>query len=64
MEQNCNLRPDKDDTDIDAIRYRRLMGRLLYLIVTRPDITYSVNTLYQFMTAPKQKHMDAADRIL
>lgn len=60
MEQNCNLRPNDTDPNADPTRYRRLLGRLLYLTVTRPDITYAINTLCQFMTAPKQTHMDAA----
>lgn len=64
MEQNCNLRPNDADPDANPTRYRRLLGRLLYLTVNRPDITYAVNTLCQFMTAPKQTHVDAADRIL
>lgn len=64
MEQNCNLRTDSNDPDTDATRYRKLLGKLLYLTITRPDITYAVNTLCRFMTAPKQIHMDALERIL
>lgn len=59
MEQNCNLRVKEDDPDTDASRYRRLLGRLLYLTITRPDITYAVNILCQFMNTPKQIHMEA-----
>lgn len=64
MKQNCNVRVNDDDPNADATRYRRSLGRLLYLTVTRLDITYVVNTLCQFMTTPKQIHMDAVERVL
>ena len=36
----------------DANRYKRLLGKLIYLTVTRPDIVYTVNVLSQFMHEP------------
>ena len=40
------------------------MGRLIYLIVTRPDLTYAVHVLSQFLHAPTQQHLDGAHRIV
>ncbi|KAL0430968.1 UNVERIFIED_CONTAM: Retrovirus-related Pol polyprotein from transposon RE1 [Sesamum radiatum] len=40
--------------------YRRLVGRLLYLSFTRPDISYGAQQLSQFVHKPAQSHMDAA----
>ncbi|KAL0422709.1 UNVERIFIED_CONTAM: Retrovirus-related Pol polyprotein from transposon RE1 [Sesamum latifolium] len=54
MEQNYKLRLDHDGPRTDAARYRRLIGRLLYLTVTRPDIAFAVNVLSQFVASPQQ----------
>ena len=64
FEQNSILDKRSEESKVDANRYRRLVGRLLYLQATRPDIAYSVNVLSQFVADPRQSHMDAAHRVL
>ncbi|XP_031106315.1 uncharacterized protein LOC116010963 [Ipomoea triloba] len=60
-----SLLSPKDGTVLsDPSSYRRLIGRLLYLTATRPDITYVVHHLSQFVSAPTDKHMIAAHRVL
>ncbi|KAL0386161.1 UNVERIFIED_CONTAM: Retrovirus-related Pol polyprotein from transposon RE1 [Sesamum radiatum] len=44
----------------DPEPYHRLVGRLLYLSFTRPDISYGTQQLSQFVHRPCQLHMDAA----
>ncbi|XP_060190334.1 uncharacterized mitochondrial protein AtMg00810-like [Lycium barbarum] len=59
--------PDKDDSDkplTDINKYQRLVGRLLYLTMTRVDISFAVQVLSQFMHAPKVSHMEAALRVV
>ncbi|XP_019092402.1 PREDICTED: uncharacterized protein LOC109129182 [Camelina sativa] len=48
----------------DAKPYREIIGRLLYLCITRPDITYAVNRLSQYLSCPTDEHYKAALRIL
>ena len=64
MEQHLRLRPNEGTPLSDPTVYRRLVGRLLYLTVTRPDIQYAVNSLSQFMQSPCSSHFDAATRVL
>lgn len=44
--------------------YRELIGRLLYLCITRPDITYAVNRLSQFLSCLTDVHLQAAHQLL
>ena len=48
----------------DAPGYRSLVGGLQYLTSTRPDISYAVNSVCQFLHAPRTSHWSAAKRIL
>ena len=64
MEQHLRLRPNDGVPLPDPTIYRRLVGRLLYLTVTRPDIQYVVNTISQFMQTPHSTHLDATNRVL
>ncbi|KAK6158859.1 hypothetical protein DH2020_006173 [Rehmannia glutinosa] len=45
-------------------RYRALIGSLLYLTASRPDITFEVGVCARFQSAPKESHMTVAKRIL
>ena len=64
MEQNLHLSMDVGKLLPDASQYRKLIGRLLYLTLTRPDITYAVHRLSQFLTEPREPHMLAVNRVL
>jgi hypothetical protein len=49
---------------VDREQYQRLVGRLIYLSHTRPDIAYAVSVVSQFMHNPQNHHMDAVMRII
>src|ERR1044071_6618984 len=49
---------------VDPTPYRQLVGTLQYLAFTRPDISFAVNKLSQFMHSPKQSHWQALKRVL
>uniref|UniRef100_A0A3Q7IS00 Reverse transcriptase Ty1/copia-type domain-containing protein n=1 Tax=Solanum lycopersicum TaxID=4081 RepID=A0A3Q7IS00_SOLLC len=54
-----------EDTVLDDFgKYQRLIRRLLYLTMTRPDIAFVVQVLSQFMHSPKTSHMEAAIRVV
>lgn len=48
----------------DPSSYRRLIGRLLYLVISRPDICYAVQRLSQYVSAPTNEHLQAAHTLL
>lgn len=48
----------------DPSTYKRIVGKLLYLTITRPDISYSIQTLTQFMSQPTEAHLSAVHRLL
>ena len=49
---------------VDKGRYQRLVGKLLYLAHTRPDIGFPVSVVSQFINNPTEEHMNAVYRIL
>ncbi|KAK9190783.1 hypothetical protein WN943_019393 [Citrus x changshan-huyou] len=64
IDQNHRLALDDGPMYSDPVRYRRLIGRLIYLTITRPELCYSVHVLAQFMQCPREIHWEAAARVL
>lgn len=58
------LRLDEGELLNDVERYRRLIGRLLYLSLTRPDLSYSVQHLSQFVSQPRMPHWQVVVHVL
>jgi hypothetical protein len=58
------LGKDEDFEKVDDSMYRSLIGSLLYLTATRPDILFAVNLLSRFMHSPRETHLTAAKRVL
>ncbi|KAG7582883.1 Retrotransposon Copia-like N-terminal [Arabidopsis suecica] len=65
MEPSQKLTQHSDEPVLDEPEvYRRLVGKLMYLTITRPDITYAVNKLCQFSSSPKRSHLKAAQKVV
>ena len=61
---NAHLTPSGGKLLSNLSLYRRLVGSLVYLIVTRPDISYTVHQVSQYLSAPRSTHYAAVLRIL
>ncbi|XP_042022925.1 secreted RxLR effector protein 161-like [Salvia splendens] len=64
MMQNHGLRLTEGAELTHQTRYQRLVGKLIYLSHTRPDIAYAVGVVSQFMHKPQADHWEAALRIV
>jgi hypothetical protein len=63
---NVDIRKVKvpDSDPVDPSLYRQLIGSLMYLVNTRPNIYFAVNTLRQFQVEPTHEHWIAAKHVL
>ncbi|KAK4390013.1 Retrovirus-related Pol polyprotein from transposon RE2 [Sesamum angolense] len=64
MDSNPDFWNDDSNYLEDKTKYRRLVGKLIYLTVTRPDISFAVGLVSQFMDKQRLVHWEAALRIL
>jgi hypothetical protein len=64
MDTKCHLELNLKGIDVDQKLYRSMIGSLLYLCASRPDIVLSVGVCARYQAAPKQNHMKAVNRIL
>ena len=64
MDPNTKLSDSSMQSPIDNGRYQQLVGKVIYLAHTRPDIAFVVSCVSQFMHAPNEKHLKAVYRIL
>ena len=64
MASNLKLLSDALSDSVDATMYRQMIGFLMNLMNTRPDIFFAMNTLIQFLTDPRHVHLITAKHIL
>ncbi|KAK7376393.1 hypothetical protein VNO78_34678 [Psophocarpus tetragonolobus] len=64
MDPYVKLLPSQGEPLLDPKKYRKLVGKLNYLTVTRPDISFAVSVVSQFLNSPCTRHWDVIIRIL
>jgi hypothetical protein len=64
MEVKLKLLVDTSSELIDATLYKQIIGSLMYLTNTRPDICFAVNTLSQFLVEPRHVHLVVAKHVM
>jgi len=64
LDTNIKLRRDEGKLLSDPRPYRALVGSLIYLTITRPNIAFSVGLVSRYMQEPRKPHLEAAKRIL
>ncbi|GJV79819.1 putative ribonuclease H-like domain-containing protein [Tanacetum coccineum] len=63
METKVPLTKDEEAIDVDVHLYRSMIGSLMYLTASRPDIMYAVCVCSHFQVTPKTSHLNAVKRI-
>ncbi|XP_050897277.1 uncharacterized mitochondrial protein AtMg00810-like [Lathyrus oleraceus] len=61
---HLKLSKDEKGVDVDQSRYRNMIGSLLYLTASRPDITFVVGVCTRYQVVPKMSHINKVKRIL
>ncbi|GJT24966.1 retrovirus-related pol polyprotein from transposon TNT 1-94 [Tanacetum coccineum] len=63
MSSDTKLTKDEECESVDSTKYRGMIGSLLYLTASRPDIMFSVCLCTRFQEAPKTSHLEAVKHI-
>jgi hypothetical protein len=63
MTTNCKLNKEDESPSVDSTLYRSMVGSLLYLTASRPDIMQAVGMVERFQSSPKESHVMVVKRI-
>ncbi|CAA7017608.1 unnamed protein product [Microthlaspi erraticum] len=64
MSTTTKIGKDEQGEDVDVKLYRGMIGSLLYLTASRPDLSFSVGVCARYQAKPKQSHLQAVKKIL
>ncbi|CAA7034293.1 unnamed protein product [Microthlaspi erraticum] len=64
MSTTTKIGKDEHGEDVDVKLYREMIGSLLYLTTSRPDLCFSIGVCACYQTKPKQSHLQAMKKIL
>ncbi|GJS75837.1 retrovirus-related pol polyprotein from transposon TNT 1-94 [Tanacetum coccineum] len=63
MVEKSKLDEDKEGKAVDPSHYRGMIGTLLYLTASRPDLQFAICMCAQYQARPTEKHLNAVKRI-
>ncbi|GJR85624.1 retrovirus-related pol polyprotein from transposon TNT 1-94, partial [Tanacetum coccineum] len=63
MVEKSKLDEDKEGNAVDPSHYRGMIGTLLYLIASRPDLQFAICMCARYQARPTEKHLNAVKRI-
>ena len=64
MDSNLKLLADGSSESVDVTHYRHIIGSLMYLTNTRPDICFAVKTLSKYLAQPRWVHLVAVKHVM
>ena len=64
MSSSTKLNVDSSEVEVSPTLYRSVIGSLLYLTASRPDIAFSVGVCARYQVAPKESHLTAVKQII
>ena len=64
MGTSLRIDVDSEGREVDQTTYRGIIGSLLYLTASRPDISFAVGVCARFQASPKESHLNASKKIL
>jgi uncharacterized membrane protein len=64
METNLKLLVDTSSEFVDATLYKQIIGSLMYLMNTKPDICFFVSTLSQYLVESRHVHLVATKHVM
>ncbi len=64
LKQNVKLSANEGNLVKDTTMYRRIVGSLIYMTITRPNLSYAIKVVSQFIQTPRKPHLDPMRHIL
>jgi Reverse transcriptase (RNA-dependent DNA polymerase) len=64
IDSDMKLNTEDGETLEDINHFQRLVGKLIYLTVTRPDMSFAISQISKFMHSPRTSHLDVVNMIL
>ena len=64
LDRNLKLDANSSTTKCELTHYQQLVVNLIYLLIIRPEVSYPIGLLSQFMQTPRDIHLDCVKRVL